>query len=358
MDDNKILADLPDALKVDVMMARHREALLSSAFFKDKRQKIDKRIAQSFFKFSHSQIFLPGQDLLTAGRSHTDVCVILEGEVHCIGFDNTKVCKAVTGEFYGGILENSKAYWTIRAVNTCKIARIRSEHFDMLANAFPDWALKMRTRETARKKQTLAKLDFFRRSERESAQPDEDDDDRNDFGPGPQARDIWELTVTEDLINYYANHDIQIPSRELNERSPKTCGSQNIQALSENSKSLQNLDPRSESEIKSEPEVRIRAELQLAADKSPQSSTSKTNCVISERPSDKSEFKTDKSVTKHETGPTYDQTLIREQQRPGSQGLSALPRVDSMDGPASMDTITSRSNLVTRCNQLPPSDVL
>ena len=148
---------------------------------------------------------------MVAGRPLTDVYVMVNGRAMKIGFDNQNLGVLGPGEHFGGILENTRAAFTLKTEQTCRIAKIDAHQFEMMCDAFPDWSERLRTREKARRKEILEKLDYFSRKSvqegRKSDRSNEDDDD-DDLGINRAARgpDLSnEIEVTDDLVEYYAD---------------------------------------------------------------------------------------------------------------------------------------------------------
>lgn len=325
MNENKILADLPDSLKIDIQLSRYGEAIQSSPMFRDRRNRPDNRIIQSYFKLANIQIFLPGEELMTAGRVTSSVYLMLEGKAQRIAFDKQSLGSIIPGEYYGGVLKDTRACYSIKAVRTCKVAGLDAKQYQLLCDAFPDWGDKMISQERKNNTAVLEKLDFFKKKldKESSVNENEEEEEEYDFVSAQQMKDYsGDPVVNEALIAYYTHPENYIESPQSSQKLP---GSQDVNLESESaSKSSRGKDLKD-------------------------SKDSDNFKAIEKKASDKSDQKSDQN--KSETGPTYDQTLIREQ-RSSSQGIAPPITLEDSDRINSSDSLNSgqgRMSLVHRC---------
>lgn len=142
-DDESFLKDLPNSLRAEIAVFRHREVLRKVPFLQDAAPKTLERLA---FRLK-PQLLRPNDLVFRRGDRGDRMYFINRGSVEVLGDDETKVLAILQeGAFFGEmeLLNQEPRNATIRSLGFCELVYLEHSALEEAMRRFPDFAEEIR----------------------------------------------------------------------------------------------------------------------------------------------------------------------------------------------------------------------
>lgn len=148
-DEDEVLERLPSSLRTEVALHLRRDLVAGVPLFRGADEIFVRDVALQM----ESEVALPGDEVIRAGRAGNEMYFISRGRVEVVGADGSVLATLGHGDFFGemALVFDQPRSATVRAVEYCDLYRLDRRMFEQVLEVHPEIAAEIRARAEERR---------------------------------------------------------------------------------------------------------------------------------------------------------------------------------------------------------------